>query len=374
MLKILAKAARWLLILIVILTLSIVVFLKLSPQFGRPPSGEDLERMSQSQHYDKDQGVFVNQIETVLEMDFSKLRQTLNEFIHNKNTKPPVPVPSKFSDLTGRSAAPKITWFGHSAVLLQMGGKRILLDPMLGSNASPVPFFAGRFAYENDIPIADLKDIDFVLLSHDHYDHLDYESIRAIKDQVQQFFVPLGVGGHLERWGIPSDQIREFDWWQTATVDTLDIVFTPSRHFSGRGTSDRNATLWGSWAIMNDSHRIYFSGDSGYGPHFKEIGQKYGPFDFAMMECGQYNEKWEAIHMMPEQTVQASLDLNASRMMPIHWGAFQLASHTWDDPVLRASVAANKAAIDFVTPLIGHTMGIDGVTGQWYSELATSHQ
>ena len=224
---------------------------------------------------------------------------------------------------------------------------------MLGNAAAPVSFMTNRFAYEVPIDLESIPHVDAIILSHDHYDHLDYPSIMKLKDKVDHFFTPLGVGSHLIRWGVDESKITELDWWESKTIDNIQLVATPARHFSGRGISDRNKTQWASWAIIGEKERIFFSGDSGYGPHFKEIGEKYGPFDFAMMECGQYNERWEAIHMMPEQTIQASIDVKSNLMMPIHWSAFNLSLHSWTDPVERAVKAAQTQGVNILTPQIG---------------------
>ncbi|MCL4138462.1 UNVERIFIED_CONTAM: hypothetical protein GTU68_034280 [Idotea baltica] len=216
-----------------------------------------------------------------------------------------------------------------------------------------------RYSKELPINIEQLPAIDLVLFSHDHYDHLDYQSILLLKDKVKQFYVPLGLGAHLEKWGVSPERIKELDWWEEANFEGLQLACTPARHFSGRGLGDRFTTLWASWVIKGKYDNIYFSGDSGYGPHFKEIGEKYGPFNFSMMECGQYNERWDNIHMMPEETVQASIDIKAKQMMPIHWGAFTLAMHPWQESVERATAAAEKMNVKMVLPQIGQTISIN---------------
>ena len=366
------RFAKLLLIIFLLIILSIfgiMAFIKFAPQFGQAPTGSHLEQIKKSPNYDKENDIFENLITTTLDMNMSKLGETLSEFLFSKNTKPPVPLPSAYENLDLRDSVPHITWFGHSAILLEIDGHRILIDPMLGPSASPVSFFGRRFENQSEIPLDMLDNIDAILISHDHYDHLDYPSIQKLKSVTKKFYVPLGVGSHLERWGVDADAIEELDWWDATTLESLQLVFAPSRHFSGRATSDRNKTLWGSWVIQGKSNKIFFSGDSGYGPHFEEIGNKYGPFDFAMMECGQYNQKWKDIHMLPEETVQATLDVQAKRMMPIHWGAFQLAVHTWDDPVIRASIFAGKKDLDVATPIIGNRISIHENTSQWWQEL-----
>ena len=331
-----------------------MAYINFSPQFGAAPSGNHLEIISKSINYNKK--TFVNQIPTSMDLGFKDGLKVLHEFIFQGKDREPInPLPVRFgSEKFDRvDSISKITWYGHSAVSLEIDGKFILIDPMFGESASPVPFMAKRFAYAAPINIESIPNVDAVILSHDHYDHLDYASITKLKNKVKQYFTPLGVGSHLMRWGIEQSKITELDWWDSAIFDGIEIVSAPARHFSGRGLNDRNKTQWASWIVLGAKERIYFSGDSGYGPHFKKIGEKYGPFDFAMMECGQYNKNWEAIHMMPEQTIQASLDINCTSMMPIHWSAFNLSLHSWTDPVERAVKAAEELDVKIVTPFIG---------------------
>jgi L-ascorbate metabolism protein UlaG (beta-lactamase superfamily) len=261
------------------------------------------------------------------------------------------------SALRTSSKQPRLMWFGHSAFLLQTEGLNLLFDPMLSDVPAPHPWL-GTSRYSGSLPIeiAQLPSIDAVIISHDHYDHLDYESIRKLSAKTAHFFVPLGVARHLIAWGVNSAQITELDWWQSANIANTTLTFTPSRHFSGRGLSDKNTSLWGSWHLKYAQHSLYFSGDTGYGPHFKEINQRLGAVDFALLECGQYNKNWADIHMMPEQTVQAAVDLQAKLMMPVHWGAFTLSLHDWYDPAIRVSKAAQEMAMPLVIPQIGEIM------------------
>lgn len=266
----------------------------------------------------------------------------------------------------------QVIWLGHSTLLLRMAGQLLLLDPMLGQIPSPLPPLGGR-RYSRRVPVnaEDLPFIDAVLISHDHYDHLDYGTIRKLRNRVGQFFVPLGVGSHLKRWGIPSARITECDWWDEVEYGSLQLACTPSRHFSGRTINDRDATLWCSWVITGADARVFFSGDGGYGPHFKKIGDKYGPFDLTLMECGQYNQLWSAIHMMPEQTVAAHMDLKGKVLLPIHWAAFTLALHSWTDPIERITQAAAGMNQQVTTPRIGQPVIIgdpDYPRSAWWRE------
>jgi L-ascorbate metabolism protein UlaG (beta-lactamase superfamily) len=225
---------------------------------------------------------------------------------------------------------------------------------MLGQVASPVSFM-GPERFNDKLPIAleDLPFIDAVLYSHDHYDHLDYGTVLKIKDKVGHWFTALGMGSHLKRWGVDSKKITELDWWQESEFMGLKLAATPARHFSGRGFGDRFKTFWNSWVVIGQHQKLYFSGDGGYSKGFKEIGDKYGPFDLCLIECGAYNEAWQDIHMMPEESAQACVDLQGRLMMPIHWGAFSLALHDWTDPVQRLSIKAEELGVKLVTPLIG---------------------
>jgi L-ascorbate metabolism protein UlaG (beta-lactamase superfamily) len=254
----------------------------------------------------------------------------------------------------------QLIWFGHSAFLLLIDGKKILIDPMFGNSPSPIELLGPkRFSKELPIEIEKLPFIDAVIISHDHYDHLDYNSINRLKGKVGQFFTPLGVGNHLIRWGVAKDKIQELDWWESTRFKGIDLVCCPARHFSGRGLFDKSSTLWCSWVISGSKDNIYFSGDSGYDTHFKEIGEKYGPFDISLIECGQYNDNWKLIHMMPEESAQAGVDLKSKLVVPIHWGAFSLALHDWTDPIERIVKKSNELGIPLATPKIGEPFEVN---------------
>ena len=363
------KVLKWTLLifggLILLILLGTVIFVGTASQFGQPPEGTDLERISRSPNYVD--GEFVNNIETTLG-SFSDMLGTLPKFLSATNLHPEETLPVRY----GQNHEPPadsiayVTWFGHSAFLVEMEGKRILLDPMFGDSPSPVSFGSKRFS--NEAPIPALTHIDYVILSHDHYDHLDYQSILDLEDQVSHFFTALGVGSHLKAWGIPESKITELDWWESANISGIEFTATPARHFSGRGLWDRNATQWASWVINGKYSKIYFSGDGGYGPHFIEIGEKYGPFDLAMLECGQYNLAWRDIHMLPEESVQAGIDVNAKVVMPIHWGAFALAVHPWKEPVERFKAEALRSDVRMIHPFIGErfAVGVEYPAVEWW--------
>jgi L-ascorbate metabolism protein UlaG (beta-lactamase superfamily) len=361
------------LFLLLILTVASCSFMNISPQFGAEARGQRLQAMERSPNYQD--GVFLNPVETNMDIGFrgyvKMIRMRLFDEIEDQEPDWYLPVakiaPQNLD--TPQDTATVVTWFGHSAFLVELDGKRLLLDPMLGERASPVSFMGPkRFTDELPLAIDDMPFIDAVLISHDHYDHLDLGSIKQLAEKTGHFYVTLGVGAHLERWGIPASKITELDWWQEARLGDMTFAATPARHFSGRGLSDRMKTLWASWVIIGKQDRIFFSGDTGYFDGFKEIGDRYGPFDITLLECGQYNEMWSNIHMMPEQTVQAHLDLKGKLMMPIHWGAFALALHPWTEPIERVSKAAQAKGIRMTTPRIGQpvVLGRQAPHSQWW--------
>ncbi|NNF33914.1 MAG: hypothetical protein HKN68_07385 [Saprospiraceae bacterium] len=359
-----------LVITIVVLIIGIAIFVNTAPQFGESPKGDRLTFIESSPNYSE--GQFQNLVETSMDMAPREIPGLMMKFsTGRKKREPQKELPSKF-DFSRNSRIDSlvyVTWFGHSAIMLEMEGKRILIDPMLGPAASPVSFMTKRFPYKDPIDINEIEDIDAVILSHDHYDHLDYPSIIVLKDKVDHFYTALAVGEHLKRWGVEESKITELDWWQSSELDDIQLIATPARHFSGRGFGDRNKSQWASWVIIGKHSRIFFSGDSGYAGHFKEIGEKYGPFNFTMMECGQYNELWKAIHMMPEESVQGHIDLKGKVMMPIHWGAFNLSLHDWTDPIVRASAEAKRLNVNMVNPIIGETfvVGQDLPEETWWT-------
>ncbi len=333
-----------------------VLYALYPPLGGRSRRGQWLS----SPNFNKQ--IFTNQIPTSMNVAARDVASLIREQLTGKSKRAPKPpLNAQKVDVAGFLAAetPQLIWLGHSTVLLRINGKTILTDPILSKRSSPFSF-AGpkRIVSERPMTAEELPPIDIVLISHDHYDHLDYATIRKIRNKTQQFFVPLGVAAHLSRWGVKDAQITELDWWNTAAVDGFKITCTPARHFSGRTITDRFKTLWCSWVIAAPGATLFFSGDTGYGPHFKQIGQKCGPFDITLMECGQYDKRWPNIHMMPEDTVRAHEDLGGKRLFPIHWGAFVLALHPWNDSVQRAEKSAQATGVRIVSARLGESMPV----------------
>lgn len=327
----------------------IVLFVRLAPVIGGKPDENSAALIKQSPNYNGE--TFVNTIPTSVSTPNPAEPLNLWGMISPQPGKnPSTPLPSsRFNKATFSDG--ELVWFGHSTVLLKTNGITVLTDPIF-YNASPIPYTVKPFPIQHELTLQHLPEIDVVVISHDHYDHLDYRAIVEIDAIVKQYLVPLGVKGHLQRWGVADSKIKEMDWYDSTTQDSVVFTMAPSRHFSGRGFR-RSATLWGSWIIQSGDLNIYFSGDSGYFEEFREIGKRYGPFDFAFVENGAYNLNWTQIHMMPEESVQAAIDLQANVFFPIHWGRFDLSSHTWDEPISRARAAAEKMGIALASPLIG---------------------
>jgi L-ascorbate metabolism protein UlaG (beta-lactamase superfamily) len=354
----------------------IALYINLHPTFGGAVSKEDKRKLVHLENYSN--GKFLNQKDFVMNFSLSTAFSFLKDSIggNKKERKPPVSIPVFDPDWELiKENSNSLTWFGHSTLLLSMENKKILLDPVFGSVPSPVTF-AGSKRYSEDLLhiIDKLPLIDAVLITHDHYDHLDYPSIVKLKDKVEHFFVPLGVRAHLQRWGIEANRISELNWWEEVHWQGLTIGAVPSQHFSGRGLFNRNSTLWAGWVILGQNLRLYTSGDGGYGPHFQQIGEKYGPFDLTLMEGGQYDRRWPYVHMMPEQSVQAHLDVRGRMMMLIHWGAFTLAFHRWYEPIERAMAEAQAKDVNIIAPKIGQTIILEKNAAfpeeQWWKSLS----
>ena len=320
--------------------------------FGKNPSGDELKKVKTSANYDDES--FKNLMPTSL-MENTSMLSVLWKFMNkNKNTIPPKPIPSVKTNLKLLpDEAPVIIWFGHSSYLIKLNGKHILVDPVFSGHASPFSFTTKSFAGTDVYTVEDLPDIDVLIISHDHYDHLDYETVKKLANKTKLICTSLGVAAHLGYWGFDKNKIIEFDWWDNhALINDMQLTAVPARHFSGRSFV-RNKTLWSSFILQTNQYSLFIGADSGYGNHFKLIQEKFGSFDIAILECGQYNLAWHDIHMLPEETAQACIDLHAKVLMPVHWGKFSLSLHAWDEPIKRLLAKAGELNVEVTTPMIG---------------------
>ena len=340
---------------------SVATFLYMKQsKFGKAPSGEHLQKISGSPNYGD--GKFKNlSITPDLSKGHSYTSIIVDQFFKNHpRTEPKDLIPSEKNDLKNLDPSENIlVWFGHSSFFMQLDGKKILVDPVFSGNASPVPGTVKAFKGTDRYTVDDLPDIDYLLISHDHYDHLDYKTITALKGKVRHIICGLGVGSHFEEWGYPLHEITEQDWYDTAEPDSGFVIHTlPARHFSGRGFARKN-TLWASYLIETPSFKIYVGGDSGYDAFFAEIGEKFGSIDLAILDNGQYNDAWKEIHLHPDQVLQAARDLNAKRLFPVHSSKFVLAMHPWDEPLKRIMELNQEDPVPLFTPLIGEKVDLN---------------
>lgn len=326
---------------------------------GKLPSAKHLHRLRQSPNYK--QGAFQNLSPTPMKPEgVTYWKMTKEFFKKHPNTVPPAKLPFIKTDLRKlNSDETMIVWFGHSSYFIRADNKNFLVDPVFSGNAAPLSFMVKAFPGSNEYDAEDMPAIDYLILTHDHYDHLDFKTIRKLKKKVNRIYCSLGISSHLKYWGVDENIITEMDWWQSEKLDsTIQLTAAPARHFSGRGVK-RGQTLWSSFIVKTPVNNLYLGGDSGYDSHFKEIGKKYGPFDIAILESGQYNAMWPLIHMMPEETVQAAVDLKAKTLLPVHWGKFMLGMHPWDEPIKRVLQKAKELNVPVKTPMIGEPVNLN---------------
>ncbi|WP_221405326.1 MBL fold metallo-hydrolase [Flexibacter flexilis] len=358
--------------IVAVLALAVFIFLQ-QPLFGKAPADQRLERMKKSPHY-RD-GAFDNLMPTPQLTEGYSMPKILFDFFFNKSKtgRPPRPLPSVKTDLKQLPPNENVfVWFGHSSYYMQVDGLKFLIDPVFSNNASPIASSNTAFEGTNIYSVADLPEIDYLLISHDHYDHLDYATIKELKGKVKKIVCGLGVGEHLEYWGYAPESITELDWDETVNIDNqLKIHALPARHFSGR-TFKRNNTLWIAMLLQTPTQKILVGGDSGFGNHFAEIGKKFAPIDWAIMENGQYNLAWQAIHSLPEETLKAAQLLQAKHVIPVHSSKFELALHAWDEPLNEITRLNAQYGLDLVTPKIGQVVRFTDEPqhfGQWWKEV-----
>ena len=345
-----------------------------NPLFGALPKGERLTRIMRSPNYAD--GAFRNQIDSPMlttdQPEWEMWMETLFGW-EKGEPRPPGAIHAIRTDLKALDPGQDlVVWLGHSSYFVQLARKRFLIDPVFSNNAAPVPLTNRAFEGTSVYTANDMPEIDALLITHDHYDHLDYPTIRALKPKVRRVIAGLGVGAHFEAWGYDMSLVREADWSDIVELTPgLHVHITPARHFSGRGFT-RNQSLWVGFAIISPSRRIFFSGDSGYAPHFAEIGQRLGPFDWVALDAGQYDPRWANVHMNPEQAAQAAEDLQTRVLTPAHVGRFSIAPHDWDDPFKRITAASRKRNYALWTPEIGRPMYLDGRTQKfspWWEDV-----
>ncbi len=343
-----------LLCVIISIVVATFLFIKLWSPIGGHISLED-KRDYEKRAENYKNGRFVNKGE------ISSMRNWTDSYANRtsgKGKKPKDTLPSLKSELRGSINQEDftVTWYGHSTLLFQISGMNILIDPVFGEVTSPVSFIGAKRFSPLSTSIDDLPHIDICIFSHDHYDHLEYNSIKDLNNKVDLFIVPLGIEKHLEKWNVPKDKIQNMAWWEEKKINGLTIVCTPSNHFSGRYLLDSNKTLWASWVFMNENVKVFESGDTGYSTHFVDIAEKYGKFDFVMTDSAQYNKMWHDVHMFPEEAVEAVKILGAPVVMPIHWCAFCLSNHAWDDTAERITLYGEENGLTVLTPLLGQTI------------------
>ena len=358
-------------IVILIVTGAFILFIN-GAAFGARPSGESFKKIQQSPHSRDGQFQNLNQTPSFTEGAgfFSVLKKFL--FEKSKQNIPPASLPSKKTDLLHLDQDKNIlVWFGHSSYFMQINGKKILVDPVFSGNASPLRFTTKSFKGSDVYTVSDLPDIDYLFISHDHWDHLDYKTILLLKPKVNKIITGLGVAAHLEFWGLDKNNIVEMDWNEQIILDEgFSVNAVTARHFSGRGLK-RNGSIWTSFVFTTPGKRIFIGGDSGYDSHFVEIGKLYGPFDLAILENGQYNKNWKYIHMMPEETVQAAIDLQAKKLLPVHWAKFSLSVHAWDEPIIRVKKEAALKNLILLHPMIGEVVDLDAdqIFSAWWEGI-----
>ncbi|AKQ66383.1 Outer membrane protein romA [Myxococcus hansupus] len=326
--------------------------------FGANAEGARLARMKASSRY-KD-GIFTNTAGDRVALN-GPTWSTLKEMLFGTQQRtPPAPLPME-QDVAAALAKPpetglRVTWLGHSTLLVEIDGFRVLTDPIWGERASPTTIAGPKRFHPPPLPLEALPDVDAILISHDHYDHLDMPTIRALASRKVPFYAPLGVGAHLEQWGVPAERVVELDWWQEVSLGEgrLRVVATPAQHFSGRGLTDRNSTSWTSWTLLGAQHRVFFSGDTGLTDEFEEVGRRFGPFDVAMFEVGAFHPSWGSIHLGPQQALKAHEMVKGRTLLPIHWGTFNLALHAWDAPANELVAEARERGVSLLTPILGH--------------------
>jgi L-ascorbate metabolism protein UlaG (beta-lactamase superfamily) len=343
---------------------------------GGKVEGDRLARVNASPNFED--GKAKNLVPTNLSMERDAWGATVEWVRGAKRRKPPGPVPVVTPDVETLAAVRengvRFIWIGHSTVYLEIDGTRVLIDPVWAEIVSPLKIVGLKRSHPVPIPLNGLPDVDVVVISHDHLDHLDMAVVRWLAPRGVVFAVPLGVGAHLESWDVPADQIIELDWWEGTAVGSLALIATPARHFSGRWLTDLNRTLWASWTMIGPESRVFYSGDTGWQDEFEQIGDNYGPFDLTIIKCGAYDDAWPDIHLNGIQAVEANVVLKGRRMLPVHWLTFDLALHPWDEPIRQVVETASELGVDVITPQVGEIVDLESRREwpRWWDEMIHS--
>lgn len=371
--RLLFKLLKVLVGLLVILAIAGYAVLKLVPDFGAGGSAEITPTMKASAQFDGSH--FSNPIATPPRGDGDDIALIKGQFFGDEDREPSgkIPVQPISADSLSRDPGLRAFWLGHAGVLIEIDGARVMVDPVFSERVSPFSFVGPKRFHPSPIALADLPKIDAVMISHDHYDHLDMRTAIHLSKQGTHYFVPPGIGNHLKRWSIPPMQIIELDWNKSMTMGPITLTNTPAQHYSGRGVTDWQKTLWASWTMTGPKHRVFYSGDTGYGPHFKKIGDQYGPFDLAIIKVGAYGPgtEWNHIHMSVKDAMRAHQDVAGKKMLPVHWATFNMAFHQWEEPIERAVALSDSMKIDLLTPRPGEKISIGQPfqSTTWWREL-----
>ncbi len=372
----LSKAWRYLFMFVS--ALFVTAYLSACASLGYKPSDNKLVQIQKSPNYSLERSQFINYDQASVDQRSTRPRSLsfIWDSLMNRDRGAPVielpHVEPDFSEFLSEDKELKVIWFGHSSFLLNIDGNIVLVDPVFGS-ADPLGFFVERFQ-QAAADISELPKIDYILISHDHYDHLEMDTIEYFSQKDVTFVVPLGVSSHLIGWGVNPEKIVEKDWWQSTEFADVKFTAVPSQHFSGREAPHQNTTLWASWVIQTENSKVFFSGDTGYHDQFEVIGEKYGPFDVAFMETGQYFSLWKEVHLFPEQAIKAYKELQAQSYFPIHWGVFKLAPHAWDDSIKEITSLAQQNQIPMFAPKMGEVIDLQKPkpVEPWWETIATT--
>ena len=365
----------WAAIVLCFIVVCSFLFLQYWPPFGGAISGERLARAQASRNYHA--GEFANTLPHP-PLESGDVWGYIKEQLFGDQIRVPtatIPISLVLPELRQAQPAAELRaiWFGHSSVYMELDGLRFFVDPVFSDYVSPISGIGPERSHPPPVALADIPSIDVVLISHDHYDHLDMQTIQYLSAKGTRFLVPLGVGAHLDEWDVPKDQITELDWWDSTAMGDVTVICTPAQHYSGRAFFDYKATFWSSWSVVGSKHRVFYSGDSGFSDHFRSIGERFGPFDLSIIKIGQYGSgaSWVYSHMDPEQAIEAHIAVRARRMLPVSWATFNIAFHDWDEPIRRAIKAAEKKNVELVTPRVGDivTIGRPFDSRSWWEEI-----